>query len=241
MHRLAPGVSVCTVMKALFLEHNWEFDYYLSESSVLFSITLPLTSSFAGIVFNHKAMSIYECAVYREGKRAKFYMTEAIKTSVRISLCFFVPMLVQYAVLYFTAKGHMYGEVGVHLLLDFLGKQFYYLHPYLYWLMNVTLRFLVCPFCYGMLACGIGMHSSSAKETMWLSNVYYYGLMLIGLVCTPLFGNILNYINPFILLADGGSFWFVNYNSFFMTLVSAGIPLILGVIGLLYKNDYRFS
>jgi hypothetical protein len=65
--------------------------------------------------------------------------------------------------------------------------------------------------------------------------------MLIGLVCTPLFGNILNYINPFILLADGGSFWFVNYNSFFMTLVSAGIPLILGVIGLLYKNDYRFS
>lgn len=229
-HGLNPDASIFTVIHKLIREYHWEFDYCMSESLTALSLIIPVLSSVTGLLLFRKYHSIYRFCLYRQESRRIFIRGEAVQTSLLMAGMVFIAVLVQYLLVYMLSKGMMYGNVGSHILLDWFGEDFYYTHPYMYWLLNCMIRCFLVPFCYGMMACGAALLCSSLQQTFWTANAYYYGAVLLTDVFRPYGGVVFDYFNPYVLMADGGSFFFVNYHTGIMIVTGAIMPLLAGLL-----------
>ena len=237
IHGLTSDSGFIQIMYQLIKEHRWEFDYILSQAAAPLSIVIPMLASISGILLFLLKEELFQMSMYRSEGMKSFLTREGVKLSFVVAIGIYFGCLMQYGAAYIFAKGQMFGNTGSQFLLDIVSLDFYFQHPYLYWMISWFVRFFIAPFCYSLLSCSCGFLLSSLKNVIWASNLYYYGLSLAGIALMQ-FHSIGVYISPYMFLTDGTAFHFVNYRTPVMMITGFVIPGIASMISLMVSSQY---
>ena len=191
------------------------FDYTIIFGTNLAQIFVPALASVAGICFYKHFHSVFQMSLYRVRKYDIYLLKEISVYAGKMALAFFVAYLLFYV---FT---------GRELLLDILGDNFYYEHTYLYYILDGVVRFLYMPFVYAFLSCSLAVVCRSEKQVFLLSNIYYYGMTIVGFATYMSWGQASLYINPSVIMASGSYYdintWLLLLNNFIPVLFSLGL------------------
>lgn len=225
------NISLTQVIIHVFSNYRWNFDYLIIFGTNLFQILLPIIVSVTGLIFYTKYNSIYKFALYRKEYK-KYLLSEIFKESFKMSIIIFSSYMVYYILLLLITKGNNYSFMQRTLFLDILGQNFYNNHLYLYYLLDGSLRFLIIPFIYSMLACSISIICKTKKQVLLISNIYYYGMSMIGFFMYYIIGDNSIYLNPSVIMASG------TYNNVHTIMLFAIhlVPIIISVLILERKN-----
>lgn len=208
--------------------------YIIFESTIIFGTNLaqifvPVLASVAGIYFYRRFHSVFDMVFYRVKKYDDFLIKEIAVYAGKMALAFFVAYLLFYAFVYNISNGSLMDNAGRELLLDILGDSFYNNHTYLYYILDGIIRFLFMPFVYAFLSCTLAVACKSEKQVFLLSNIYYYGMTIVGFATYMSWGELSLYINPSVIMASG-SYYDINT---WLLLLNNSVPVLISFV-LLY-------
>lgn len=227
-------ITLFQVIWEILSTYDWRFDYIIVFGTNFFQLLLPFIVSVTGVYFYLKYNSIYKMSIYREKKYKLFIGRQIMNNSLKTAVSVFAAYLVFYVIVLFLTQGKLTVYMGRTLLLDILGHSFYDSHTYLYYLLDGIIRFFLVPLSYAFFSCTLATMLNSQKQILLLSNVYYYGLSIIGFGLYYLFGKWMIYINPSVLMASG------TYDSV-NTVLLVMINLIPMIVSCIYLNKGRFA
>ena len=203
------------------------FDYTIIFGTNLAQIFVPALASVAGICFYKHFHSVFQMSLYRVRKYDIYLLKEISVYAGKMALAFFVAYLLFYVFIYNLSGGALMEYTGRELLLDILGDNFYYEHTYLYYILDGVVRFLYMPFVYAFLSCSLAVVCRSEKQVFLLSNIYYYGMTIVGFATYMSWGQASLYINPSVIMASGSYYdintWLLLLNNFIPVLFSLGL------------------
>ena len=230
------NINIFQVIHQVISNYDWKFDYSIIFGTNFFQLILPCIVSISGLVFYNKYHNIYNFSIHRNQNYKKYIKKEIRNESIKTSLSVFSAFLFFYILIIVITKGELstYG-MGRSLFLDVFGTSFYYANPYFYYLLDGLVRFFLIPFIYTYFSCSVSIIAKSKKQVFFISNIYYYGLSVIGFGLYYIFGEIAIYINPSVIMASGS---YSNVNTILLLFVSL-IPLLIGNIILRGKTHAK--
>lgn len=226
--------NIFQVVPYVMAHHPWRFDVTFIFSTNLFQLILPLIVSISGLIYYEKYHSIEQYCYYRKQKYSK-RLIQSIAWHALVCACsIFLAFLIFYSINFTITKGKLSTYVGRELYLDLLGYAFYDAHPYVYYLLDGITRFFIIPFIYAFLSCTLVTIVKSQKELLFTSNIYYYGLSVIGFGLYAAFGDIAIYFNPSAIMASGT---YTNIHTLLLFVIHI-IPFIFCFIWIYYKGKH---
>ena len=207
------------------------FDTTMIFGTNLAQIFVPALASVAGIYFYRHFHSSFLMKFYRVEKYNIYLLKEICVYAGKMALAFFAAYLLYYVFVYHISNQPFMDYAGRELLLDILGDSFYDAHTYLYYLLDGMVRFLFMPFVYAFLSCTLAVVCKSEKQVFLLSNIYYYGMTIVGFATYMSLGNVSLYLNPSVIMASG------SYNDIntWLLLLNNSVPVLLS-LGLLFAR-----
>lgn len=207
-------------------------------STGIFQIIITFLAGLGGLSFYKKFRSIEKMKYYRyKSMRESFYrdcLIEALKWAAAV----FVGYFIVYTILCIICDVPEvdYSQIPRTLFLDILGKDFYFNHHRLYWLLEGLIRFFWVPFTYAFFTATLSLTAFNSSIVYLIPNLYYIimtafsAIVFNGLLKSSI-GNILN---PSVLMASS------SYElSTISLLLPSLIPILLGCIVIEYylKKD----
>lgn len=226
--------NIFQVIPYVMTHHPWRFDVSFIFGTNLFQLILPLIVSMCGLVYYEKYYSIEQFCYYRKQQYKKRFLQSIAWHAFVCACSIFLAFLVFYCINFFITKGRLSSYVGRELYLDILGYAFYDMHPYLYYVMDGITRFFIIPFIYAFLSCTLVTVVKGQKEVLFASNIYYYGLSVIGFGLYAAFGDIAVYFNPSAIMASGT---YTNIHTLLLFVVHI-IPFIACFVWIDYKGKH---
>ena len=228
------NISLFVVIKQVMTNYRWQFDYLLIFGTNFFQILLPCIVSISGILFYKKFHSIYQYTIYRNANYKKYLLQEIMKESLKMASAFFMSFIIYYIMLLIISKGAMSPYMERSLFLDILGNQFYYNYKYLYYILDGLTRFFLIPFIYSFFSCSLAIVLPTQKQVLFASNIFYYGLSMMGFALQYLFGDYAIYINPSVIMASGS----YNHVNTILLFVIHLIPIVISLFIIKRKSRY---
>ena len=228
------NISLFVVIKQVMTNYRWQFDYLLIFGTNFFQILLPCIVSISGILFYKKFHSIYQYTIYRNANYKKYLLQEIMKESLKMASAFFMSFIIYYIMRLIISKGAMSPYMERSLFLDILGNQFYYNYKYLYYILDGLTRFFLIPFIYSFFSCSLAIVLPTQKQVLFASNIYYYGLSMMGFALQYLFGDYAIYINPSVIMASGS----YNHVNTILLFVIHLIPIVISLFIIKRKSRY---
>lgn len=217
------SISLFDVIKQVLINYSWKFDYLLIFGTNLFQVLLPCIVSICGVMFFNNYNTIYNFSIYR-GTKYKYFIKRSIRNeSLKMALSVFLSFMLYYLIMLLLTHGSLSSYMGRTLFLDILGENFYNNFTYLYYIMDGLVRFFLIPFIYSYLSCFLAIYLKTQKQVFFCSNIYYYGLSIVGFGLYYLIGDLAIYINPSVIMASGT---YNNVNTILLFLIHL-IPLFV--------------
>lgn len=230
--RVKWDISLFEVIKRTLTEYRWKFDYLIVFGTNLFQIFLPCLAAAAGLIFYGHFRSIDKMKWFRVKSYKQSLLKEISDYSLKMAGALFLAYMLFFLFLLIVARGNMYGDMGRTLLLDILGNSFYARHTYLYYVLDGLVRFFLMPYIYAFLSCTIAVQARSQKQVFLLSNLYYYGLSIVGFSLYYSLGEYALYLNPSVIMASGS---YNDVNTLLLVLLNI-VPLVFSLLYLLLRQ-----
>lgn len=232
------NINILQVINQVISNYDWRFDYSIIFGTNFFQLILPCIVSISGLIFYNKYHSIFKFSIHKHKSYDKYIKNEIKTESLRTSLSIFGSFLLFYAFILLITKGSLSTySVDRTLFIDLFGNSFYYKIPHLYYILDGLVRFFLVPFIYTYFSCTVAILAKSQKQAFFSSNIYYYGLSVIGFGLYYIVGNAALYINPSVIMASGS---YSNINTILLLLFNS-IPLFISELILKgKKHDKEF-
>jgi hypothetical protein len=219
-------LNLFQVIHRVLSAYTWNFDYSIIWGTNFFQLLIPCLAAIAGLLFYNDLNSIYKFSIYRTKNYKSFIIKEIFNKSIKLATSVFFAYLVFYIITFIVTGGSLNPTITRELLLDILGKDFYYSYTYLYYLLDGIVRFLIIPFIYSFFSCSISLIVKNQKQVLFAPNFYYFGLTLFAVFLGYLVGNSSIYFSPTTIMISGQ---YYNVNTLLLSLINL-LPLLISFI-----------
>lgn len=221
--------GILDVIRDVLTRYPWTFDSEIVWGTNMFQLLLPFFASVASVKFYQEYTTIFQLEMYREKKTTqKFLFRKVFKTASHLALAIFLAYLVFYFLTLWVTKGVLMDGFDRELFNE-VYPEFYENSPYIYYIVEGLVRFLLMPFIYAFFACAIALFAQNQKLVLLVPNIYYFGLSTIAFGLYYVSEKISLYINPTTIMVVGS---YENLSSILLIIISC-LPFWLGV-GLIY-------
>lgn len=210
---LESGYQINSNSLSEFFKYSMEYpvarflDYNMIFSFQYMILIIPIFGAIAGYIFYKQYNTILKVTIYKSKQFKKILLKTVFKNAFSIALSVYIAYLLFFTLLLVISNGlnsAVYNnQVATYsdFLLDFLGSNFYQLHPIIYHVVDGFIKFFLYIILYSLFAQALVLVFTNKLYIIFLPIIFYYTLNIISFVLAASGFDYYYYLSPSTIVA----------------------------------------